>query len=405
MKNKVREPGRPTGISAVRSLFPGAARNVYMNVSVRGLLSTRVKAVVDRYLEEHSTGEWDKQELLATVERTRQRFATLINASPDEIAITKNASDGLNMIAASLPWKSGDNLIICPEAEHPNNVYPWLNVEQRFGVKSRTVEPQDGHIPIQQMIDAIDERTRLVTVSTVTFAPGFITRVEPLARACEERGVCCIVDAAQSVGVLHTDVQHMGVDALAVATQKGLLAFYGIGFLYCRRDLADRLTPAYLARFGVSLGDDAHETAMDLDNLRLAEGARRFDLGNFNYLGATAAEASLDLLLELGTQQIEAHVRSLSARLAEGMLELSLPVAGGEPGPHLGHIVAVGKSGGGRHYTADDPAMNSLFEYLVSNGVKLAIRRGVLRFSLHLYNNESDVERVIELASRWQSTR
>ena len=87
------------------------------------------------------------------------------------------------------------------------------------------------------------------------------------------------------------------------------------------------------------------------------------------------------------------------------MIDLGLPVAGGEPGPHLGHIVAVGESGGGRHYTADDPAMNSLYEYLTSHGVKLAVRRGVLRFSMHVYNNADDVRRVVSLAKEWQSKR
>ena len=83
-------------------------------------------------------------------------------------------------------------------------------------------------------------------------------------------------------------------------------------------------------------------------------------------------------------------------------LELELPVAGGAPGPHLGNIVAVGHSGGGRHDTADDPAMNGLYEHLLANRVKLAIRRGVLRFSLHVYNNEDDVDRVVQLAREWR---
>ena len=82
-------------------------------------------------------------------------------------------------------------------------------------------------------------------------------------------------------------------------------------------------------------------------------------------------------------------------------MDLGLPVAGGRPGPHLGHIVAVGTSGGGRHYTADDPRMNSLHDFLLENRVRLAIRRGVLRFSLHVYNNEDDVDRVLELTKEW----
>lgn len=96
-------------------------------------------------------------------------------------------------------------------------------------------------------------------------------------------------------------------------------------------------------------------------------------------------------------------MRALAARLATGFLELELPLAGGPPGPHLGHILAVGHSGSGRHYTADDPAMNSLCDHLLANRVKLAIRRGVLRFSLHVYNNEDDVDRVIALARAWKS--
>ncbi len=389
-------------IESVRALFPGASRNVYLNVSVRGLLSTPVRQAVDAYLDKHLSGEWDKQALFDTVESARQRFATMVNSSCDEIALTKNASDALNMIAAALPWEKGDNLIFCPELEHPNNVYPWVNVGRRYGVEVRTVEPDDGRLPIERLIELIDDRTRLVTVSTVTFAPGFITDVAPLAQACRERNVFCIVDAAQSVGVLHTDVGQLGADALAVATQKGLLAFYGTGFLYCRREWADQLGPAYLARFGVAVGGDAHETAMNLDDLRLADGARRFDLGNFNYLGATAADASMRLLLGIGTRDIETHVRALAARLATGLLELELPVAGGPPGPHLGHIDAVGHSGGGRHDTADDPAMNGLYDHLVANRVKLAIRRGVLRFSLHVYNNEDDVDRVLQLVREWR---
>lgn len=388
-------------IAHVRTLFPGTEQWTYMNVAVRGLLSTRVRSAVDAYIDRHQFGNWDKREELDMIERTRESFAGLINAEPDEIAFTKNASEGLNAIAAALPWQAGDNMVICPELEHPNNVYPWLNLNRRLGVEIRSAEPEDGAIPSEAMAGMMDERTRLVTVPTVSFSPGFVTDIAPLAQACRRLGTFFLVDAAQSVGVEHTDVKAMDVDGLAVATQKGLMAFYGTGFLYCRRQWAERIKPAYLARFGVALDADAHETAMDVERMEYGCGARRFDLGNYNYLGAVAAEASLALIRELGTPSIEAHVRGLAGRLIEGMLDLGLPVAGGRPGRHIGHIVAVGTSGGGRHYTADDPRMNSLHDHLSGNGVKLAIRRGVLRFSLHVYNNVDDVDRVIDLTRAW----
>lgn len=389
---------------AARRHFPGAEKSVYMDVSLRGLLGRPTRMAVDRFLEARMGGDLEKSEMFATVERGRAAFADMIGADPLEIAYTKNVSEGINLIATSMEWRPGDNVILCPELEHPNNVFPWHNVARRQGVEVRSVLPRDGHVPVERMVDAMDARTRLVTAPTVSFSPGFITDVRTLADACRQRDVFLLLDAAQSVGVLQTDVRELGADALTVATQKGLLAFYGMGFLFVRRAVAERMTPASLARFGVHFEDDAHETALADEGFAYARGARRFELGNYNYLGATAAEASMKMLLALDVRRIEAHVRGLARRLAAGLLELGLPVCGGPPGDHLGHIVAVGESGGGRHYTADDPAMNRLHAHLSAHGVRLSIRRGVLRFSLHLYNNGADVDRVLELAADWKKT-
>ena len=175
-----------------------------------------------------------------------------------------------------------------------------------------------------------------------------------MAEATHSKGALLLVDAAQSIGAIRCDVEELGIDALTVATQKSLLAFYGYGFLFVRRRIAESLIPAQVARYGMDLGTEAGETARSR-GLPYAPGARRFDLGNYNYLGARAVEASLKLISSIGVARIERHLRALSARLVEGLLALGLPVAGGPPGPHLGHIVAVGQSGGGHHDTADDP--------------------------------------------------
>ncbi len=165
--------------------------------------------------------------------------------------------------------------------------------------------------------------------------------------------------------------------------------------------MADTLKPGHVARYGIDLGEGAHETAIGSGELRFQPGALRFDLGNFNYLGAAAAQASIELLRSIRMKRVETHLRSLAARLATGLLELGLPVPGGAPGEHLAHIVSVGESGGGRHYTADDPKMNELYDQLTRNGVRLSIRRGVLRMSLGIYNDEADVDRVVTLTREW----
>src|SRR6185436_10710875 len=181
--------------------------------------------------------------------------------------------------------------------------------------------------PVDDLIEAMDGRTRVATVSTVSFAPGFRTDVETLGKACRERGVLLLVDGAQSVGVQHTDVRASNIDALAVSTQKGLLALYGMGFLYVRREWAERLNPAYLARFGVDLGD-AHEASLGGYDYALARGARRFDVGNYNFLATAAVDASMKQLLEWDTRHIEHYVHGLAHKLAYGFLDLGLSVAG-----------------------------------------------------------------------------
>jgi len=388
-------------ISDAKTLFPGARDQIYLDVSLNGLMPTPARDAAMRHIESRVLGTAEKSALHAQAERVRGQVAALLSASPEEIAITKNVSEGLNLFASALDWQEGDNVVFCPELEHPNNVFLWYNLQKTRGVEARAVPAADGHVPVSAMVEAMDDRTRLATASTVTFSPGFISDIPTLAREARARGVLTLVDAAQSAGSLDTDVRALGVDALALGTQKSLLAFYGLGFLFIRRELADSLNPVHVARYGVDLGPEAHETAISDGTFDFQPGARRFELSNYNYVGLAAVEASLELILTLGVPAIESHVRGLANRLARGLGNLGLPVAGGAPGPHLAHIIAVGESGGGRHYTADDPAMNRLHTHLSENGVRLSIRKGVLRMSLGLYNDEADVDRVVELCEEW----
>ena len=391
----------PSDLRALKTeQFPGSESVIYLDSAARGLLPLAAKIAVEQQLKDRLLGRSDKVSMFAVVEEARGRFADLINGDADEIAITKNISEGLNIIATALPWEAGDNVVLCLDLEHPNNVYPWLNLRDRVGIEIKLVSGQDGHIPVEALIGAIDERTLAVSLSTVSSSPGFRTDVEPIGKACRERGVFLLADGAQSVGILHTDVEQLGLDGLAVSTQKGLLSLYGLGFLYCRRSWANRLRPVSLARFGVDL-DQAHEAAKGGDSYNLMAGARRFDLGNYNYPAAMACAKSLEIIATVGTKAIESHVTALAHVLAQGLFDLGLPVAGGAPGPHLGSIVSVGELGAKGHDTADDPLTNSLHQHLTKNGVQLSVRQGMLRMALHLYNTDDDISRVLDLAAHW----
>lgn len=381
------------GIAAARAEFLGTERLAYFDVAARGLFPRCSRAALDAYLDTLMQDGGDKAAMFAVVESARARFATLIGATADDVAITKNVSEGLNIVAAAYPWRPGDKIVLCAEREHPNNVYVWQQLARRHGVEVVAVASRDGQIVAQDLVAALDDRVRMVSVSSVSFHPGLRTDLDALAAACREQDVLLLVDGVQSAGVMHLDVGRTPVGALAVSTQKGLLALYGMGFLYCRRDWAERLEPAYLARFGVDLGD-AHEAEGGAADYRLMPGARRFDLGNYNFAGATAVDRSLQLLLGIGTPAIERHVRDLTRRLAEGLSGLGLPVIGAPFGPHFANMVTVRER-------PDDLDYNlRLAEVLTGNGVKFSIRRNALRFSSHLYNTTEDVERVLDVLGR-----
>jgi cysteine desulfurase/selenocysteine lyase len=387
-------------ILKARAQFPGVQDLTYLDTASRGLMPAEAKLAVDQQVDLHIRGRINKARMFELIERVRTTYSNLIKAHPDEIAFTKNVSEGLNMVASAIPWREGDNVILCPELEHPSNLYPWLHLKKRLGVEVRLLPARVGQVPVDDMIAAIDRKTRIVTCSYVTFAPGLRTDMTRLAEECVARDVMLLVDAAQGVGILDIDMDRVPISAMSVSTQKGLLALYGMGFLYVRNNWAERLHPPFLSRFSVDLGS-AHEAAGGSDDYTLMPGARRFEIGNYNFLGAAAVEPGLKIITSLTTKAIEDHVLRLSERLIEGLQVLGLPLFAAQPGKHRAHMVAIGDAIGPQHDATDDPAMQSLYKTFDDNGVRLTIRRGILRVSLHLYNNEEDVDRVIDIAKSW----
>ena len=384
-------------------VFPGITDNTYLSTCTRGLLPKAARDALDIHLDALTTGRTDKAALFEMMKEVRASFAGLINADPMEIAYTKNVSEGLNIIATAMKWQAGDNIILTPGVEHPNNIYPWLNVGQKEGVEVRTVDDDNGRIDVDAMIAAADDRTKLMTVPTVTFSPGLRTDVKKLGSFCRSQNIFLLVDAAQSAGVLHTDVEDMMIDGLATSTQKGLCSMYGMGFLYCRREWADQMVPAYLARFGVDLGHDVPEAAFGSMQYKLMDGALRFDLGNYNFPVITVAQQSLKILSDIGTEQIDAYVVRLATRLAEGLEKLGLNVINGHDPSERSNIVCVGHPSEG-HDTTDDAESAALHQHLLDADVLHTIRRGMLRFAFHIYNSDADVDRVLNLVSDWKAS-
>jgi selenocysteine lyase/cysteine desulfurase len=271
-------------------------------------------------------------------------------------------------------------------------VYAWRNQERR-GALVTDLAANDGEFPLDAAVARLrsSRPPRVVAVSATSFRPGFRTDLQTLGKECRRAGALLIVDGAQSVGVTHLDVKAMNISALAVSTQKGLCALYGMGFLYVERELAETLQPAQLARFGVTIRA-THEADYDAGPIVFRQGALRFDLGNYNFLAARLVNDSLALLETCGTPAIDAHVTSLADRLAEALVNVGLPVLSPKQGPRS-HIVCIGMS--------DPGSAAALQQVLAKDRVQAAVRGRTVRFSIHAYNNAQDIERAAGSAGRW----
>ncbi len=389
-------------VSAGRSAHVGPddfpiSDQVYLNICDSTVLSRPVRAAVDRFLDQIMYWHEGRAAREVFVESARTKFARLVGAQTSEIAFIKNVSEGINAIATAFDWRPGDNVVLCAELEHPNNIIPWLHL-RRLGVEIKAVPASNGTIDPDRMMAAIDARTRLVTCSSVTFAPGLRTELSRIGRACRDRNVFFLVDAVQSVGILQSDVEGEFIDGLVVSTAKGLLGLYGTGFLYCRDEWSKKLVPAYLSRSAVALPPEKYSEMSSFD-LAIHADARKFEVGSVNYAGCYAADAALDLIFEVGPAAIEERVLALAQRLRQGLATLGLPVTRPPSASHASHIVTVGRLGDGGHEHANDPQLAAISARLAEARVAHTIRRGMLRFAFHLFNSERDVDAVRDVVT------
>jgi cysteine desulfurase / selenocysteine lyase len=390
---------RSIKIAEARSMFPATQDSTYLSVCDRGIMADSTAAAMLRYTNAMQGSAFRKSDHEEVVASARQRFSRLINAKPLEIALVSNVSDGVNTIAWAMPWKAGDNVVMCSALEHPNNIYPWLRL-RRLGVEIRDVAADNGRIDSKKMIEAIDDRTRIVTCASVTFSPGLRTDLASIGRECRKRNVFFLVDGVQSIGILQHDVEAEYIDGLTTSTSKGLLGAYGCGFLYCRQDWADRLEPAYLSRTGVAVSQ-MKPSEMGQFDYEYQAGALRFEVGSHNFAGAYAAEASLELIEAIGNAHIESHAVALGCALSKGLSTMGLPVFCASPDQGLAHMVTVGQLGDGGHSVTRDERLQAWSDHVLENGVIHTIRRGQVRFAFHLYNSNQDVEFVLGETERF----
>ncbi len=365
---------------AVRDRFPIFAHTTYANSCSQGALSVDVRRAYEAYLagwDEHGA-EWEHW--VERAEQARTAFARLVAADPQEVAVTTSVSQSMSALVSALPLERGRNRIVISEFEFPT-VGQIAHAQELRGAEVVHARPDpDGRIPIERFAETIDERTALVCCTAVSYRTGYRLDVAEVARLAHEHGALCLADSYQAAGVVALDVGALGVDFLTAGTVKYLLASAGLSFMFLRRDLHEQLLPTQTGWFA-----DEDIFQMDISDYSPAGDARRFDAGTPPVPNIYAGLAGIGIVEEAGLPAIEAHVRGLVDRLLAGLDEIGATVATPRGEGEYGPLVCV---------VSTDP--NALVAALGNEKIVTSTRDANLRISLHLYNVEEDVDRILE---------
>jgi selenocysteine lyase/cysteine desulfurase len=366
---------------SLESEFPIKERYVFLNHAGVAPIPASTQTVITEFARDAAEeGPANYPAWIHGMSEARQAAGELVHTVPDNICFIHNTTHGILVVANSLRWREGDN-VVGFEHEFPANIHPWRNLRER-GVELRLVPEGPGfRYSLKDLEAAIDSRTRLVAVSWVEYSTGVRNDLEAIAQLCRKKGVLLFVDAIQGLGVLPLDVEALGIDFLAADGHKWLLAPEGCGILYVRPDRIDEMSLSMCGWCGL-------QNPQDYDNYDqpYKPNAKRFEEGSHNLMTIHALGSSIRLLLDAGIPQIEERVLELTSYLIRKLLEKGYEVITPLDERQRAGIVSV-------RWPHGDPA--AFVRELQEKNILIAARRGFLRISPHFYNDERELDQLV----------
>src|SRR5580692_1445049 len=358
-------------ISALRLRFPILREKTYLYNCSQGALSDAVEGGMREYAASWRTSlsPWD--EWMEAYEALRGEFARFINAAPDEVAIVTSASAGINPIASALRFEPR-NRVVMSEYEFPTMGHIWLAQRPR-GAQIQFLDGVQNRVPTEAYERAIDERTCIVPLTHVSFLNGFRSDVAAVTRIAHANGALVFLDGYQDCGTRPLDGKALAVDFFVTGALKYMLGPPGLGFLYVRRELIERLTPTL-----TSWMSQRDVFAFRTQHLDMAPTARRFEGGTPPIPNIYQARPALDLLVRTGMENVAAQIERLTRAFLQGARDLAIECK--TPADSVGPLVVL---------RANDAA--ALIGKLTERGIVASARLDGVRFAFHVYNTLEDV--------------
>jgi selenocysteine lyase/cysteine desulfurase len=365
---------------ALRDEFPVTKRWAFFDHAAVAPLSAGAARAMAAYADDLAqNGGVAVARWVARAEEVRKLAGRLLNADPLDVAFVPNTTVGIGLVAEGFPWQPGDNVVL-PAEEYPSNQYPWMNLAHR-GVEARRVPSRGNCVAIDDLRAAMDDRTRVLAISSVEFASGYRNDLDALGALCRERNVSLFVDAIQSLGVLPLDVRRTPVDFLSADGHKWMLGPEGAGVFWVRRELVERLHP-------VGVGWKSVTEALDFARIdfTLKPHAGRWEGGTPNAAGIAGLGASLELLLNIGIDAVAERVLHLTDHFCERAARAGLRVFSSRAPTERSGIVSLELPG---------VDLKALVARCREAGLVVNRRAGRLRVSPHCYNTVEELDRLI----------
>ena len=371
---------------APRAHFPVLDDFVYMNNASIGLAPEPVRQKakeLDEQIGGRGTIGFDDEVEKLALDEPRKSVARLLGVAERDVAVTTNATEALNQIAWWLRPGEGEN-VVSFDIEFPSVTYPWLRVAQDTGAEVRLAAAIEDptQIALDLLVERVDERTRVICVSHVQYATGHRLDPRALADLAHAHDALLVLDVSQSAGVVPIELAAWDVDVLVSTGYKWLCGPPGAGICYVRPELQERFEPPF-----VGWRSTVDPPAFDATTIPLAAGLRRMEYSTPAYAAVAGLGAACEYLLKLGIEEVLEHDQHLAALLMDGLEERGATVlTPREDERRAGIVIARFPNRSG----------NEIFARLDKAGVIVSPRLGAVRFSHHVYNDESDVARALE---------
>jgi cysteine desulfurase / selenocysteine lyase len=375
-------------INEFKKQFNQNSPYIHLNTSGMGPIPevNRQKAIewLNRF---YSEGAFCANAGWAETDLVREKLAQFVGAKTEEIAFFQTTASALSQVALSIPLKQDDQILTWAQ-EYPSNFYPWRIAAERSGAEVIQIESENFETPIERLLEKVNKRTKVITVSWVQFQTGAVTDLKALSDALKGRGIWLVADVIQGLGVRPFDFADSGFDVVCCGSHKWLCSSFGAAFMAIKSEKLDMLQPI---EFGAMTYGDP-DTIKSFTIPTKKNGAK-FEPGSKSMIEIIAMGETIKLFQAVGIQKIYSEAERLASKLRHGLTEMNLKICH----PHSGVIINVA---GLRNESDITETNKKIISALKFEKISYGLRGPGVRLSVHAFNTDEEIERTLSVIKR-----